>query len=256
MNLLRTEFRKILPYRTFWIILGIYVLLMVLILYTSTNVQINGQSMGNETFQFPELWMRLSYVAHFFNLLLGILVIVLVTDEYSYRTLRQQVIDGLSRTEVVLSKFYVVLGLATFSTLFLLVLGLYLGLVYSKDTSATAILSQIDYLPYYFVQAVAYMALAVLFAFLIRKSGLTIIAFIAYTKIVEPIIHYNLPDHIDKYFPMKVLDSLTPMPGRDLWGQVAGPFEQLSPAMASLPSIVYIGLFLLLSYLVLKLRDL
>lgn len=59
MNLLRTEFRKILPYRTFWFIMGIYVLLMVLILYTSTSVEINGQALGNETYQFPELWMRL-----------------------------------------------------------------------------------------------------------------------------------------------------------------------------------------------------
>ncbi len=256
MNLLRTEFRKILPYRTFWIILAIFVLLMVLILYTSSSIEVNGKSLGDETYQFPELWMRLTYVAHFFNLLLGILVIVLVTDEFSYRTLRQQVIDGLSKAEAVLSKSYVVLGLATFSTLFLLALGLYFGLIYSKDTSGSAIFSQIDYLPYYFVQAVAYMTLAILFAFFIRKSGLAIIAFIVYTKLVEPIIHYNLPDHIDKYFPMKALDSLTPMPGQDLWGQVAGTIEQLSPGIATIPAILYIGLFLLLSYLVLRFRDL
>ncbi|HEY4652281.1 MAG TPA: ABC transporter permease, partial [Pontibacter sp.] len=81
MNLLRTELRKILPYRTFWIILAVYALLMLLILYTSSSVQINGKALGNETYQFPALWMRLTYVAHFFNLLLGILVIVLVTDE-------------------------------------------------------------------------------------------------------------------------------------------------------------------------------
>ncbi|HEY4649821.1 MAG TPA: ABC transporter permease, partial [Pontibacter sp.] len=153
-------------------------------------------------------------------------------------------------------KFYVVLALGLFSTVFVLALGLYFGLVYSTDISLKAMFSQIDYLSYYFVQAVAYMALAMLFAFLIRKSGLAIIAFIAYTKIVEPIIHYKLPDTVDKYFPMKALDSLTPMPGQDLFGQLTSPIEQLSPAWATLPSLGYIGLFLLLTYLVLKLRDL
>jgi len=256
MNLLRTEFRKIFPYRTFWVILAVYVLLLVLILYSSTSVEINGKALGNETYQFPALWMRLTYVAHFFNLLLGILVIVLVTDEYSYRTIRQQVIDGLSRLEVVLSKFYVVLTLAVFSTVFLLALGLYFGLIYSSDKSISAMFSQIDYLSYYFVQAVAYMALAMLFALLIRKSGLAIIAFIAYTKIIEPLIHFKLPDTIDKYFPMKALDSLTPMPGQDLFGQLTSPIEQLTPAVATLPSIVYIALFFGLTYAVLKLRDL
>ncbi|MBC5775151.1 ABC transporter permease [Pontibacter sp. KCTC 32443] len=256
MNLLRTEFRKIFPYRTFWVILAVYVLLLVLILYTSTSVEINGKALGNETYQFPGLWMRLTYVAHFFNLLLGILVIVLVTDEYSYRTVRQEVIDGLSRAEVVLSKFYVVLALAVFSTVFLLALGLYFGLLYSSNTSINAMFSQIDYLSYYFVQAVAYMVLAMLFAFFIRKSGLAIIAFIAYTKIVEPLIHFKLPDHIDKYFPMKALDSLTPMPGQELFGQLTSPIEQLSPAMATLPSLLYTGLFLLFCYLILKIRDL
>ena len=97
MNLLRTEFRKIAPYRTFWFILATFVVLMVLILYSSSSIQINGKELGSETYQFPGIWARLAYVAHFFNLLLGILVIVLITDEYSYRTLRQQVIDGLSR---------------------------------------------------------------------------------------------------------------------------------------------------------------
>lgn len=256
MNLLRTEFRKIFPYRTFWVILATYVLLMVLILYTSTSVEINGKALGNETYQFPGVWMRLTYVAHFFNLLLGILIIVLITDEYSYRTIRQQVIDGLSRAEVVLAKFYVVLSIAVFSTVMLLAIGLYFGLLYSTDKSAGAIFSQIDHLSYYFVQAVAYMALAMLFAFIIRKSGLAIIAFIAYTKIIEPLIHYNLPDQTDKYFPMKALDSLTPMPGQDLFGQITSPIEQLTPAWATVPTLVYTGLFLLLSYLVLKVRDL
>jgi ABC-2 type transport system permease protein len=256
MNLLRTEFRKIFPYRTFWVILGIYVLLMLLILYSSTSVEINGKALGNETYQFPALWMRLAYVAHFFNLLLGILIIVLVTDEYSYRTIRQQVIDGLTRAEVVMSKFYVVLSLAAFSTVFLLVLGLYFGLIYSSDKSINSMFSQIDYLSYYFIQAVAYMVLAMLFAFLVRKSGLAIIAFIAYTKIVEPLIHFKLPDHIDKYFPMKALDSLTPMPGQDLFGQMTSPIEQLSPEWATVPSLIYICLFLLITYVILKVRDL
>ncbi len=256
MNLLRIELHKILPYRTAWAILAIFVTLFLLILYASSKVTINGQELGENMYKLPELWQRLTYIASFFNLLFGILLIVLVTDEYSFRTLRQQVIDGLSRADLVLAKFYVVLGLGVFGTVLLVVMGLYFGLIYSPDRSMSAIFGQIDALSYYFVQAVGYMTLAMLFAFVIRKSGLAIIAFIIYAKVVEPIIQFRLPDTIDQYLPMKVFASLTPMPGQDVLDQLTAPTQMLSPAWATLPAIGYIMLFCLLSLYTLKLRDL
>jgi len=256
MNLLRIERYKLLPYRTVWIILAIYAGLLLLLLYAGSQITINGQTLEQELYQLPELWQRLTYLASFFNLLFGILIIVLVTDEYSFRTLRQQVIDGLSRAELVLAKFYVILGLAALGTLILLVVGLYFGLLHGKSHSASAIFGQIDALPYFFVQAAGYMTLAMLFAFLIKRSGLSIIAFIAYAKIVEPLLHFRLPDHMDQYMPMKVLGSLSPMPGQDLLDQLTTPTLQLSPQQAVLPAIGYIGVFCLLSYYTLKFKDL
>jgi ABC-2 type transport system permease protein len=256
MNLLRIEFHKLFPYRTFWVILGIYVLLLVVLVYASSTIVINGESLGTATYQFPAIWSRLTYIASYFNLLLGILMIVLVTDEYSFRTMRQQVIDGLSRAELVLAKLYVAVAVAVVATLFLFVLGLYFGLLYSTDKSTAAMFSQVDFLSYYFVQAVAYMALAMLFAFFIRKSGLSIIAFIAYAKIIEPVIHFNINDQWDKYMPMKVLSSLTPMPGQELLDQLTTPTGLLSPQWATLPALFYTALFLAGSYATLKFRDL
>lgn len=256
MNLLRIELHKILPYRTVWVILAIYALLLLLILYASSKITINGSELGEAMYDLPAFWLYLTYIASFFNLLFGILVIVLVSDEYSFRTLRQQVIDGLSRADLVLAKFYVVLALGVLGTLFLLLLGLYFGLLHSTDHSWSAIFGQIDALSYYFVQAVGYMTLAMLFGFLIKKSGLAIIAFMAYAKIVEPILHFRLPDEVDKYMPMKVLGSLTPMPGQEMLDQLTTPTELLSPVWAALPAIGYIALFCLLSFYTLRLRDL
>ena len=256
MDLLRTEFRKIFPYRTFWAILGIYILLLLLVTFASSSVVVNGEAYGKTMYQFPQIWLRLAYIGSFFNVLLGILVIILVTDEYTFRTFRQQVIDGLSRAELVLAKFYVGLALATFCTLVILVLGFVLGLLYSTDQSASAVFSQLDAIPYFFVQAVAYISLAMLFGFLIRKSGLAIIAFFVYTILVEPLIHYSLPDTVDKFFPIKVFSSLTPRPGQALIDQITSPTEMLTPQWAVLPALVYIALLVAAAYLILKLRDL
>lgn len=256
MNLIKTELRKIIQYPTFWVIMATYVLLQVLLIYFSSSFMVSGQALGKSLYDFPNLWMRFSYIAYFFNLLLGILVIVLITDEYSYRTLRQQVIDGRSRTEAVLAKFYVTLGLAATGTVFLLAMGLLFGLIYSKDTSLGAIFGKIDYLSYFFVQAVGYMCLAMFFAFLIRKSGLAIIAFLAWSKIVEPIIHYQIDDSIDRFMPMKVFGSLTPTPGQEIIDGLTSPTLALSPAWAVLPALFYIALLVLASMLLVRFRDL
>ena len=255
-TLLRTELRKILPYRTFWVILGIFVALLFLIVRGSSSIEINGQKAGTELYNFPDIWMKLTYIASYFNLLLGILVIILITDEFSFRTLRQQVIDGYFRTDVIAAKLLVVVLIALFATLVVTALGLGFGYAYTENLTTQKVTGNMMYLVYYFVQALGYMALALFFGFLIRKNGLAIIAFLIFSKVIEPILRYPLDDNLDKFFPMKTLSSLTPMPGQDVLDSAFGATLELAPETAVFPAILYIVLFTGLSYLLLKVRDL
>lgn len=256
LTLLRTEFRKILPYRTVWVILGIFAVLLFLIIRGSSGIMFNGQPMGPKLYQFPDLWKMVTYIASYFNLLLGILIIILVTDEYSFRTLRQQVIDGYFRTDIIASKLMVVVCVAIFSTLVVTGLGLFFGLVNAQQVSADKIYGNMMYLVYYFVQAIGYMALAMLFAFLIRKNGLAIIAYLVYAFVLEPISRLPLDDAVDRFFPIKVLKSLTPTPGQEILDSAFGTTVVLGPQEAMIPAAAYVLLFAGLSYLLLKVRDL
>jgi hypothetical protein len=112
------------------------------------------------------------------------------------------------------------------------------------------------YLVYYFVQALGYMALAMLFAFLIRKNGLAIIGYLVFALMLEPIARYPIDDNLDKFFPMKVLKSLSPMPGQEMLDSAFGATLSLTPQQAVLPAVGYVFLFCGLSYLLLKIRDL
>ena len=55
-------------------------------------------------FSFPGIWHNVTYVAGFFKFFLAILVAILVSGEYEYRTIRQNIIDGMSRLEFFKSK--------------------------------------------------------------------------------------------------------------------------------------------------------
>ncbi len=255
-RLLITELRKIFPYRTFWTILLLFTGLLLLFVYLGSKIELNGQTAGPTLYSFPDIWIKLTYIASYFNLLLGILIVILITDEYSFRTIRQQVIDGWFKHDVILAKLLVILLIAAFGTLVLLGTGLFFGYTYSPSTATSKVVQDIRHLAFYFVQAVGYMSLAMLFAFLIRKNGLAIIAFLIYAKIIEPIIHSRFPDEMDQYFPMKVFSSLTPTPGRGLLESITGPTLNLTPTAALLPAIAYIGVFCIVAYLILKNRDL
>jgi len=253
---LTTELRKLFPHRTFWLFLLLYMGLLLLLLFSASQVQINNQAIGDNLYQFPDIWATLTYIASNFNLLLGILFITLITDEYAFRTIRQQVIDGLFRSDIILNKFGVVLSVGSFCSLYVFGLGLVFGLQHTPAATPAKVFSGSLHVVYYLVQALGYMSIAVFFAFLIRRNGLAIIAYLVYTKIIEPLIHWQIPDELDKYFPMKVFSSLTPMPGREVFETITGPTMQLSPQQAVLPALTYILLFYLLSFLLLKMRDL
>ncbi|GAA3947634.1 ABC transporter permease [Hymenobacter algoricola] len=253
--MLRAELHKILPYRTVWFILLLFVALLALFVAVGSGVVLNGQTVGNSLYAFPALWHKLSYVASYFNLLLGILLIILITDEFQFRTFRQQVIDGSSAAGLVQGKLAVSGGLALFGMLVVLGVGFFYGLTRSPESAGQAT-QELSAVLLYGVQALGYLALAALLAFLLRKSGPAILAYMLYAWVLEPVVRLLIPDEIDRYFPTKVFASLTPTPGQELLDTVTGPSGALLPAQALPLALAYAALFWLLSYWLLRHRDL
>lgn len=253
--LFRAELRKLLPYRTVWILLVLYAVLLAGFVGMSSGTVINGQALGNSLYAFPGVWGKLTYVASYFNLLLGILLIILIADEFQFRTFRQQVLHGASRAELVQSKLSVALALACYATLVVLSVGLFFGLTQGPEAAPGAITAELGAVGLYGVQALGYLSLAALLAFALRKSGLAIIAFLLYSWVVEPLVRSQVPDSLDRYFPGKLLGSLTPTPGQELLDTVAGPSGALLPTEALPFALAYVALFWGLSYLLLR-RDL
>ena len=55
-------------------------------------------------FNFPYIWHFNAFIASFFKLFLAIIIISMVANEYSNRTLKQNLIDGLSKKEFIYLK--------------------------------------------------------------------------------------------------------------------------------------------------------
>ena len=73
-------------------------------------------------FDFPLIWHFNTFVSSFFKFFLLLVIVSMMANEYSYKTLKQNLIDGLSKKEFILSKFYTVLFFAAASTIFVFIL--------------------------------------------------------------------------------------------------------------------------------------
>jgi ABC-2 type transport system permease protein len=255
MKLLSIELKKIIPYPTFWVFIILYAFMVLVVFTAISTIKLNlpmGSLSLKSYYTFPDIWHTLTYIAGFFNLLLGVLVIILVTNEFTFRTLRQNIIDGWNINEILSAKVSLLIFLALCTTVFVFLLGLIYGLFASPSFDAPSIFAQIGFVVAYFVQALAYLCFALLMGTLLKKSGIGIIFFLLYSKIIEPIIGWKLPNEISDYLPFHNISSLIDNPAFKL----VGVNVSTSPlGIHFVFTLLYSAIFVFATYLLLKKRD-
>ncbi len=210
-KLLNIELVKLLNYTSFKVILGLHLALFLLLIFVSSQINISVPGFDTKNFfRFPHLWEYFPWIASWFNLLLAILIIMVTGNEFSYRTFRQHVIDGLTRLDLLKGKLLVILMIALYSFLLVLLSGVVYGLIHTPGPAL--LFSGIDRLFVYFLQTVAYMVIGLLLVVLLRGTALSIIMFILLRFPVEPIIRSFFNRAARPFFPMKSVSGLTPTP--------------------------------------------
>src|SRR3979411_1949332 len=142
LHLLKIDLKKLTSYRTFWIVCGLY--FITLSFTTASGMEFlkwlasKGAEFGTTInisriplYHFPDVWQNLVYISGFFKIVLAIMVVISITNEFTYRTIRQNIIDGLSRWQFLISKMLTNLLLAALSTVIVFVIAVVTGLIYS-----------------------------------------------------------------------------------------------------------------------------
>src|SRR5690554_4375533 len=118
LHLLQIEYFKFKHNRSAKIITISYLVLICFIVLIASVKIFDFRLADQGIFNFPYIWHLNSWIAAMLKIFLAIIIVSMVANEYSYRTLKQNLIDGLSKKEFLLSKFYMVLVLSLISTLF------------------------------------------------------------------------------------------------------------------------------------------
>jgi ABC-type transport system involved in multi-copper enzyme maturation permease subunit len=171
-------------------------------------------------FDFPFIWHFNSFIAAFLKIFLAVIIVSMMANEYSYGTLKQNLIDGMSKKEFIISKVYTIILFAAISTLFVFIVSLILGLIFSSFDEIGIIFSRMDYLFAYFIKLVGFFSFCLFIGVLIKRSAFAL-GFLFMWFIFEMIsyaIAYNnlknsaLVDKIYDYFPLMSMWSLVPQP--------------------------------------------
>jgi ABC-2 type transport system permease protein len=221
MNTIRVEWMKLKYYRTFWILLAVILVCIpafnyVIFDFTDNSFpKINGQNLLGSPFSFPNVWRTVSYNAGILVFMPAILIITLFTNEYSYRTHRQNVIDGWSRSRFIIIKLTGIFLLSFFVTGIVAGTCLYFGYITRTTAPSHAGWEQLRYILFFFVEMLDYSLIAVLFAMLIRRAGLAMGIFFLYMIIEQFVVSIGRNKfNVEwvNYLPEEVSDRLIPQP--------------------------------------------
>jgi len=116
-RLIKLEWLKIRSNATFWVLVGLHIGIVLLIVLSGKifigSLSINGNNLKDfagvnnfPIYQFPDIWHNITYVAGFLKFILAIYMIISITNEITYDTLRQNIMNGLSRVDFIISKLF------------------------------------------------------------------------------------------------------------------------------------------------------
>jgi ABC-type transport system involved in multi-copper enzyme maturation permease subunit len=225
MNLLRTEWLKLRKYRAFWWMTGVIALSYPGINYIFYQIysevmqksdakgQMIKMLIGNP-FTFPEVWHTVAYASSIFIFIPSIVVIMFITNEYTYKTHRQNIIDGWSRQQFLTSKLIDVLLVAFLVTLLFTIVSLVIGFVNKADATGD-VWNGANYIGLFLLQAFAQLSIAFFIAFLVRKAFVSLGIFLFYFIILEPVIvgiSKVKANDIGRFMPLEISDRLIPVP--------------------------------------------
>lgn len=259
------------------LVLSYFILLSFIALLASVNFKFLGidfRLADQGIFNFPYIWHFNTYIADVFKLFLALVIVSMIANEYTYGTLKQNLIDGLSKKEMLQSKLLTVALLSVASTLFLFVMTLILGYSFSSYNETSIVFTDVSYMLYYLLKLFFFFTFCLFAGILIKRSAFAV-GFVIMWYVAEFIIFLVLrwkiildaeqTDKIMGFFPMFSNMNLLKEPFSRFQavkaietaqaGAVAQKFYGVHWYEIAI-ALFWTALFMLMSYRILKKRDL
>ena len=265
LHLLQLEWKKLQSYRLFQALIFLYIVLLPLGFLIGKNIDLPEATGGTISFYtFPKVWDALAYAGNWMSFFfLGFLGVLIVTNEFSFKTLRQNLITGMSRQEYFAGKVIFMLAVSLFVAIYYSIVAVSLGLIFTDYIQFDRVFSHAYLVPRFFLMSFAYMNFAFMLGVLMRRMGIALFFYFIYTLLIEMIIRYyfhlellNDESSARNYYPLNTFEDLAPFPIPNFGPSDEFPNFFISAEEAIGFTIVYSLIFLAISYSIFKKKDL
>lgn len=277
-RLLSIELQKLFKNRASkFLILSYFILLSFIALIASIKFEFGTFRLHiaeQGIFNFPYIWHFNTYIAGYFKLFLAIVIVSMMANEYTYGTLKQNLIDGMSKKEFILSKFLTVIVFALASSVFIFLMSLILGYSFSSYTEFGIVFSDLEYMLGFFFKLVGFFSFCLFLGILVKRSAFAL-GFLLIWNIGEGIVSGLLrwkifPDtdtyaKINQFFPLESMSNLIKQPFsrlsaiKNIETTITGEeaIRDYSIHFGEIAIVcVWTAIFIYLSYYILRKRDL
>lgn len=275
-NIYKTEWLKLKNYLAFWLLLlatavsypGINAIVYFGYDETTKPKNQSGQLLkmllGNP-FHFPEVYHTTAFLSSFFTFIPAIVVIMLITNEYQFRTHRQNIIDGWQKPTFIWGKFISVLLISVLVSLFFFAVATVIGFIATPDVTNVEMFAKGKYIGLFFLQIFTQLSFAFLLGLLVRKAFIAYGLFIFYGMIVESMAGAFFKFKTTKFggidygqfLPLEISDRLIPVP--PFLGRLNETDYKIALAAVDkhiIYSLVFVVVIWVLSFYIFKKRDL
>jgi hypothetical protein len=257
IKLLKIEFKKIQTYKVFWVLLGLYFIFLaagILLAEFMINHMVNDVNTRMPIpfphiaiYYFPDVWQNVAFFATIRYVLIfpAIIMIILITNEFTFKTIRQNIINGMSKTEFLVSKLIIILLMAVIMTAVLTAGTFVIGLAHSGFQDTAFLRKGIPFMGGFFISMLCYMIYAFFFGFILRNTGLAIAIFTLYSLIIEPVIYFFLrapfifKNTIYTYLPVNSIIRITEYPAFSVLKKLMG--LELQPHVSLTVCLIPLG---------------
>ncbi len=253
-KILKTEYLKLKGNNSFKVFSIFFIVFLPVIIFTVPAIIEDG-AMGSNSYPFlprdyETTWYFTAYLASWFSLfILAFVLIFHITNEYAYKTVRQNIIDGYSRSDFFKSKFFMLLAIAILATLYVALVGALASVYFQtfnvqeginlnpmdmmggdmssleKAFSGGEALEPVVFDDHifngslailsYLVQVLAYLIFAMFIAFWLKRGAISVIVYLG-LFLIEIIIRAQFESQsltaISDYLPLHSFSQVLPNP--------------------------------------------
>lgn len=278
-RLIKIEWLKNYNYKPFKIFTILYFSIVIILLFIGlVDFDLFGQKINLKEqgiYNFPEIWNFTTYIVGLLKIFLGCIIIFTICQEFSNRMFKQNLIDGLSRKEFIISKLSTIILFSLISTVLVFLITLYLGKTYSENQDSNAVFKEIFFIGNYFLKLFTFFSFLMFLSILLRKSIFVFLSFFVIWFIegiakgaesyfavrglkgkeaMKAMVDTNF---ITDYLPLNSMSKLIEAPfSRTKLAKVIGlQYEFHYPTGALIACIIWSIIFIAGSYFILKKRD-